>query len=104
VIGVGRDAPRTPYPDRPLEESFFPDRGCEVWSRCLTCPLMTCIDDELDARKAVRRHRDRMLYRRYLEERAPTGHRPAIRALALEFNLHSRTVERIVDRLTKEER
>ena len=79
-------------PDRLPEYTAFPDTGCRLWARCLTCPFPRCIHDGQE-REAARRQRDEAIFRRYQE--AGPG---AFGAIAAEFGVSRSTVLRAVAR------
>ena len=97
--------PALPDRDRLPEHTSYRDTGCGVWNACLSCPLMTCLlvleDAELDTKKAFRQHRDRLLYRRYNEERARRSHFLSVTTVAGEFALSTAQAQRIIARLRR---
>jgi len=97
--------PAMPDRDRLPEHTDYKDTGCGVYHACLSCPLMTCVfdleDAELDGQTVFRLHRDRLLYRRYREERVRASHFHSISTVAAEFALGIAQTQRIVARLKR---
>ena len=64
-----------------------PDRGCELWPSCLSCPFEVCIEDlsQID----IRTKRNEMIL---VERRAGRTHKE----LAQMFGVHLKTIEGIL--------
>jgi hypothetical protein len=94
-----------PLPDRRVRDDALPehqdyaDSGCDIWDRCLTCPLPRCRHDEPGgARQIFLRERDSEIAR--LRRRESVG----IDELAHRFGVSRRTVFRVLRRSTRRRR
>jgi AraC-like DNA-binding protein len=75
------------------ENLEYADGGCDLWDRCLTCPLPRCRYDEPGgARQLFLRERDREIVRLY------RGDGVSIDALARRFGISRRSVFRSLRR------
>jgi hypothetical protein len=89
-------------PSRRVREDALPenleyaDSGCDIWDRCLTCPLPRCRYDEPGgARQLFLRERDREIARLY------RGDGVSIDVLARRFGISRRSVFRSLRRATR---
>jgi transcriptional regulator of acetoin/glycerol metabolism len=81
------------------ENLEYADSGCDLWDRCLTCPLPRCRYDEPGgARQLFLRERDQEIARLYRAD----GVR--IDALARRFGISRRSVFRSLRRATRARR
>ena len=78
--------------DDALPENInYADTGCDIWHRCLTCPLRRCRYDEPGGvRRLINRARDRQITRLKQEEALP------VNDLARRYGLSRRSVFRIL--------
>jgi DNA-binding CsgD family transcriptional regulator len=77
------------------ENLDYADSGCDIWERCLTCPLPRCRYDEPGgARQLFLRERDREIARLY------RGDGVRIDELARRFGISRRSVFRSLRRAT----
>jgi AraC-like DNA-binding protein len=78
------------------ENLDYLDRGCDIWRRCLTCPLPRCRYDEPGgARRILNEARDRRIVDLKEEKALPVGE------LARRYGLSRRTVFRILSKATE---
>jgi AraC-like DNA-binding protein len=86
--------------DDALPENLeYPDTGCGLWERCLTCPLPRCRYDEPGgARQIFLRERDSEI------ARLRRGDGVSIDELAQRFGVSRRTVFRVLRRATRRRR
>ena len=81
------------------ENQEYPDNGCGIWDRCLTCPLPRCRYDEPGGARPI-----------FLRERAGEiarlrrGDGVGIDELARRFGVSRRTVFRVLRRTTRQRR
>jgi len=94
-----------PLPDRRVRDDALPehqdyaDSGCDIWDRCLTCPLPRCRHDEPGgARQIFLRERDSEI------ARLRRGDGAGIDELARRFGVSRRTVFRVLRRSTRRRR
>jgi AraC-like DNA-binding protein len=78
------------------ENQEYADSGCDIWERCLTCPLPRCRYDEPGgARQIFLRERDSEI------ARLRRGDGATIDELAQRFGVSRRTVFRVLRRATR---
>jgi len=81
------------------ENQEYADSGCDIWGRCLTCPLPRCRYDEPGgARQIFLRERDSEI------ARLRRGDGTSIDELARRFGVSRRTVFRVLRRATRRRR
>jgi hypothetical protein len=81
------------------ENQEYADSGCDLWRRCLTCPLPRCRYDEPGgARQIFLRERDSEI------ARLRRGDGVTIDELARRFRVSRRTVFRVLRRSPRERR
>ena len=84
-------------PDRLPDYSEYRDQGCDLSPSCLRCPLPKCRHDKQEGGKRVsKRLRDLEI----LRQRTAAGR--SISELATEFDLSTRTIQRIIRRSSGE--
>jgi DNA-binding CsgD family transcriptional regulator len=71
-------------------ETKWPDEGCELFPRCLKCPLPACVEDEFRGRQRLRLDERN----RRMSELRRQG--KSAREIAALFGVSRRTVERAV--------
>jgi len=82
-----------PWEDGLPEQMHFPDDGCDLHPRCLSCPLPRCkYDDPVGVRRSLTLARDEEIMR------LRVGEGLSINALASRFGLSRRTIFRILRR------
>lgn len=83
--------------DRLPEYFDYRDRGCDLSSSCLKCPLPRCRHDvQAQYTRSARMLRDKEIFR----QRRRAG--KSVARIAREFNLSKRTIQRIIRRLSNE--
>ena len=71
----------------------YPDKGCEFYPSCLTCPFPKCVYEEpfIGVRRAKKRGRNEEIIERFYKGES-------IADLAKAFGVHKRTIQRAVKR------
>lgn len=79
--------------DFSLEDIEWRDGGCELYPRCLECPLERCVEEEPRARQRVRLEKRAERMRALREEGKSTTE------IAIMFGVSVRTVQRALRRV-----